>query len=180
MKYFFTKTDIKRCEDFANKIDTSFYETRKQINIEKRILDSKIGKLGELAVFNTLCFKYKIEEPDFKIYSVKEKSWDYDLKSNNFNLHVKTQLVDQAIKYGESWVFEKSDKHIFVNKKYNDYVAFVLIDLKNKQANIKAILNVNKIHEENLFKPMKLIHLSSKCAVYFNDLEKMQLNKIIL
>jgi hypothetical protein len=52
----------------------------------------KFGKLGEVATYHILKDKVSnITYPDFEIYSVKQKSWDYDIKSTEYNIHVKTQ-----------------------------------------------------------------------------------------
>ena len=82
----FTKEHIQKAEDFSKAVNTSLYASRNQWDADKRKLDSKIGKLGELAVYETLKSTYSdLSEPDFAIYSAKQKSWDYDLKAENIN-----------------------------------------------------------------------------------------------
>jgi hypothetical protein len=168
----FTSQDIKKCQDFANKIDTGFYATRNQFNNEKRIQDQIIGKIAEIVVFSY--FKEKGIEttpPDFNIYKKSKKSWDHDIKNQELNLHIKSQSVEQAKKYGTSFVFEKTDKKIFKEYSDKDYVCFVSVDLTNQSAEIKSILKLEDLHKNNLFKPMKLAHLTSKSAVYFDDVK---------
>lgn len=180
MKYQFTQEEYQACVDFSEGVDTSFYASRGQSNVDKRKKDSLVGKLGEVAVFNILKSKYEdLTYPDFKIYKPREKSWDFDLKAANLNLHVKTQNVEQGRLYGESWIFQHGgekrghyDKEIFDKTSPNQYVAFVTVDLPNKTAYIKSILHLDKLHENNLFKPPKLeyLKLANKLAVYFNDI----------
>lgn len=168
----FSNQDVKKCQDFANKIDTAYYATRRQTNNEKRVKDQIIGKLGEVATY--VYFKSKgieLTQPDFKLYSKAEKSWDFDLKGQDINLHVKSQAIYQAKKYGESWIFQNEDKHIFKDVSENDYVCFVLVDPDNNSAEVKSVVKLNELHSKNLFKKPKLIHLSSKSAVYFEDLK---------
>jgi len=168
----FTKEHLQKADEFANAVNTSLYARRNQWDADKRKLDSKIGKLGELAVYETL--KPTISDlsyPDFAIYTAKQKSWDYDLKAKDINLHVKCQNVVQAQRYGESWIFELTDKHIFKEYTENDYVAFVTVDLVKGEGNLKSILKVSDLHKKALFKKPKLDKLVSKAAVYYTDIE---------
>lgn len=177
----FKPQDIKKCQEFANSVDTRFYATRSQYNNEKRIKDQIIGKLGELAIF--AYFKAKNIEltfPDFKIYDKSKKSWDFDLKGKDFNLHVKSQAIYQSKKYGESWIFENSDRHIFKDISDNDYVCFVIVDLDNKVAEIKSIVQLQELHEKCLFKKPKLSYLTSKSAIYFQDLRSILKDKLFI
>lgn len=168
----FSKETLDKSEIFAGSVNTSFYAKRNQFDPEKRKLDAKIGKLGEFAVYEYLKDKVQnLTEPDCKIYKPKEKSWDYDLKAVDKNFHVKCQNVVQGLKYGESWIFQKEDQHIFKNYKPEDYVAFVSVDLSKNEAYIKSILSVAFLHNNNLFKKPKLSYLDNKAAVYFEDIK---------
>lgn len=176
----FTSQDITKCQEFAGKIDTGFYSTRGQFNNEKRIKDQIVGKLAEIVVFSY--FKDKGIEttpPDFNIYNKSKKSWDHDISNKDLNLHIKSQSIEQSKKYGTSFVFEKTDKKIFKDYSDKDYVCFVSIDLPNKTAEIKSILKLEDLHKHNLFKPMKLAHLTTKAAVYFDDVEVAFKDKLL-
>ncbi len=167
----FTSQEIKHCQEFANSIDTGFYATRNQFNKEKRTKDQVIGKLAEFAVHSF--FKEKemeVTKPDLQIYNKSKKSWDFDLKGKDLNLHVKSQSVEQGKKYGISWIFENSDKHIFRDIGSNDYVCFVIVDLDKQVGEIKSIVKLQKLHESELFKKPKLAYLTTKSAVYLDDL----------
>lgn len=169
----FTQQEIEKCQEFANKIDTRFYATRNQSNNDKRIKDQIFGKLGEIATFNSFKDKgIELTEPDFNIYGKNKKSWDFDLKGKDLNLHVKSQSISQSKKYGESWMFERNDRHVFKDISENDYVCFVIIDQDNKIAEIKAIVKLTDLHKYNLFEKPKLSYLTSKSAVYFTSLQK--------
>jgi hypothetical protein len=168
----FTQDHLQKAEDFSNAVNTSLYARRNQWDAGKRKLDSKIGKLGELAVYETLKPLYDdLSYPDFAIYSAKQKSWDYDLKAKDINLHVKCQNIVQAQRYGESWIFELTDKHIFKDFTDKDYVAFVTVDMVKGEGYIKSILPVSVLHKNALFKKPKLDKLISKAAVYFDDVK---------
>lgn len=180
MEYNFTKQDILACKTFSQDVNTSLYAQRGQLNDDKRKKDAFIGKLGEVAAYHLL--KGKIEnltEPDFKIYEAKNKSWDFDLKGDKYNVHVKSQNVEQGKKYGTSWLFQKGngkarhyDKEIFDQLSPNQYIAFMSVDLVDWSADLKAFVGLNLLHEKNLFDEPKLTYLQfgNKCAVYFDSL----------
>lgn len=175
-KFSFSPEDVAKCTEFSEAVDTSLYAKRNQWDVAKRKADSKIGKLGEVAVYNILKEKYpSITSPDFKIYKPREKSWDFDLKDPSFNLHIKTQEVMQAAKYGESWIFQNEDKHIFKDYSDKDYIAFVGMDWVQKCGTIKQILPVSLLHEMKLFKKPILAKLYSKSAVYFEDIKSLEM-----
>lgn len=170
-----SNVEYNKCVKFSGDVDTSLYAKRNQSNESKRKKDSVIGKIGEVASHRVLKDKFKdLTEPDFNIYSTKEKSWDFDLRATGLNLHVKSQDVEQGKRYGDSWVFQKEDKHIFKEYSENDYVAFVSVDLNTKECFVRAMLPVSLLHEQNLFKPMKLAHLSNKLAIYFDDIKSLK------
>jgi hypothetical protein len=174
---------IQNANNFAQQsISTNIkvYAARNQPNIQKGMNDNKIGKIGEEVVCayaqNILP---DITSPDYTIYKVRNKSWEKDLQSikANIKIGVKTQTVESANKYGESWVFQNQDKGIHGSGKTeeNNYIAFTLIDLDNKIGIIRAIVKVSWLHNNNLFMPMKLAHLqNNKKAVYYNELLKYE------
>lgn len=175
----FSEEEFSKCTEFANKIDTSFYSRRNQFDNDKRKKDQLIGKLGEIISFNYLNNKIKdLSYPDFNIYDKKQKSWDFDLKANGFNIHVKSQDIVQSKRYGESWIFQAGgkykgyDKEIFDKISPNQFICFCVIDLENKSGVIKSIVKLEYLHDNKLFKLPKLPKLQemNKMAVYFNDI----------
>lgn len=163
------------CFTFSNLVDTSLYVIRsQQFDNEKRKFDTLVGKLGEVASYIFLKNKtINLSKPDFSIYENKNKSWDYDLKSQEYNFHIKSQEIQQSQKFGLSWVFQKQDKHIFTEYKNNDYVVFVSVDIKQKIYSIKSIYQIEFLHKNNLFMPLKLPYLCDKLAVYHEHLNNI-------
>lgn len=171
MKIEFSDKDIEKCHKFATSIDTRFYASRAQFNNEKRIKDQIVGKLSELVAYRFLDSKgIKTSEPDFKIYEKKDKSWDFDMKSKEYNFHVKGQNIEQGRRYGVSWIFQDGDKHIFKEYSDKDYVCFVSIDLEKKIGEIRGVVSIPELHKRKLFKMPKLEYLKTKRAVYMADL----------
>ena len=181
-KVIFTAEELEKCEDFANNVDTSFYARRNQWDVNKRKIDARIGKLGEIAVYRSLIDKYPgLTYPDFKIYKPREKSWDFDLKHEKFNLHVKTQETLQATKFGESWIFQfgdgkkrNYDREIFDRTSPNQFIAFVKLNLLEGYGLVRAIVSLDLLHDKKLFAEPVLDKLkyANKVAVYYKDLEK--------
>jgi hypothetical protein len=172
---------IKDAEIFGEgSISTNIgiYAKRNQGNIEKGKLDNRNGKIGEMVVHSYLLSTFPdLTEPDFAIYTSRNKSWAKDLYSETTNkkFGVKSQTIESAKKYNESWVFQNEDTGIHGKKDKSDddnFIVFVLLDLKEKLGYIRAVVKVKWLHENGLFKPMKLAHLVSKKAVYFDDLKK--------
>lgn len=181
-KIIFTSEEIEKCTEFSEQVDTSLYAKRNQWDVNKRKADSKIGKLGEIAVYRSLVGKYPdLTYPDFKIYKPREKSWDFDLKHPNFNLHVKTQETLQASKFGESWIFQYGDgkkknydKEIFDRLSPNQYIAFVRLNVLEGYGTVRAIVSLDLLHDKKLFAEPVLdkLKFANKVAVYYKDLEK--------
>lgn len=181
-KIIFTPEDMQKCIEFSEQVDTSLYAQRNQWDVQKRKIDSKVGKLGELATYYNLVDKYPdITYPDFKIYKAKEKSWDFDLKSNSFNLHVKSQEALQGNKFGESWIFQFGngknrhyDKEIFDKLSPNQYISFVKVNLLTKEAEVRAIVSLDLLHDNKLFAlpVLEKLQQANKLAVYYKDLQK--------
>jgi hypothetical protein len=180
-----SQEEYEKCVEFSENVNTSLYAQRNQHNADKRKKDAKIGKLGELVAFHFLKDKYEVSYPDFKIYSIKEKSWDFDIKSQDFNLHVKTQDVLQSQRYGESWLFQYGagkvrhyDKEIFDRVTPYQYVCFTVWDDKAKYGLVKGIVSLDDLHDNKLFSLPVLPQLqkANKLAVYFKDLESNNIN----
>ncbi len=168
--------EIEKINAFANAIDTGYYATRNQFNADKRKIDQIVCKFGEFSVFSYLSSKYEISEPDLKIYSAREKSWDFDLKGNGINIHVKSQSRESGDRFGISWVFQNSDREIFNSTTQDQYVAFVSVDVNSNCSLIRTIVKLEDLHAEKLFKSPKLDYLkSNKFAVYYEDIKHKEI-----
>jgi len=169
-----TKSDLSKVEEFISKISTTHYASRGQNNPDKRKLDQKVGKLGELASYHLLKDKFdSLSPPDFEIYAVRKKSWAGDLPYDGGTIHSKSQLNTQAKRYGSSWVFEKKDKEIFEKYSDNDWVSFTTVNLESGYVELTALVKVADLHSKNLFSDLKLDYLNQfKRCVYQDDLIK--------
>ncbi len=182
IKYIISDEMYIKCKKFAEDSVSSSadkYARRQQFDVEKIKKDIFNGKIGEQGTWNCLSEFYpQLSEPDYQIYSKHQKSWDVDLKDpSGIKIAVKSQNIDSALSFGDSWVFQfgdgkkDCDQEVFKNPNEDDYVAFNSLNVPKRFGNIMAIVSINWLHEKNLFKPMQLKKLqTNKLAVYLEDL----------
>lgn len=189
-KFEITKEILDSCSKFADdSVSTSAdkYARRGQMNVSKIRNDIRNGKIGEEGAWIKVSELYpNLSRPDYLIYDKKEKSWDPDLKDieSGIRVAVKSQDINSALDFGESWVFQyrpnknyDCDNGIFECVDDEHYVAFVSLNVPKRFGTIKAIVKVKWLLENNLFKNMKKASLqNNKLAVYYEDLEKFSDN----
>lgn len=185
-QFVITKDIFDKCTQFAkNSVTTSSdkYARRNQFDIDKIIKDIRNGKIAEEIVFLQVSSVVPgLTPPDYNIYDKKNKSWDPDLKDSNSNLHlaVKSQDIESEQSFSRSWVFQYGnggkfdcDTGIFGKNNDNHYISFVSLNVPKRTGIIRALVKVNWLHNNKLFKEMKKQSLrGNKVAVYYEDLEK--------
>jgi hypothetical protein len=116
---------------------TTNYSDSNQSTLNKIRQDHFVSKLGEEAVYAILSQYGTTTQPDYKIYTAKQKSWEHDLQFENMGVAVKTQLRSSAIRYGLSWTFqagvERRDK---ILDDAEAWVFFVECDDTSKHKNL--------------------------------------------
>ena len=184
-KFAISEDILTRCTKFSkDSVSTSSdkYANRNQFDIIKIAKDIMNGKIGEEGVYQILSQQFpNLTKPDHQIYSKKDKSWDPDLRdeASKIRIAVKSQNIDSAIAFGESWVFQYGsggkydcDTGVFKENDPNHYVAFVALNTPKKTGIIRAVVKIQWLHDKKLFKEMKKQSLrGNKLAVYFDDLE---------
>lgn len=137
------------------------------------------GKLGEIAVYRmSKEYELPVGRPDFTIYDSKKKSFDADLSSPEFQIHVKSQGIDSANKYGISWILQFSgngrghqDK-LFRRVETNDYLAPCLV--KDTTVHIYGIIKVKKLFLEDMIEePKNPWFVDTKRAIYFDKIRTL-------
>ncbi|CAB4196913.1 hypothetical protein UFOVP1290_433 [uncultured Caudovirales phage] len=182
-----TEEIFSKCDKFAKEsvgTSTDKYARRNQFDPGKIMKDIRNGKIAEQISYEKISGIIPgLSEPDYNIYDKKHKSWDPDLKDKNSNIRVavKSQDIESALHFGESWVFQFND-----GKKYDcdtgifgkdlnqdHYVSFVLLNVAKRIGSIRSIVKVQWLHDKKLFKAMQKQNLQgNKVAVYFDDLSK--------
>jgi hypothetical protein len=168
--YVLTPEIIQMCEEFAEKCSPTNkiqYTKRNQTNPEKIKKDIRIGKMGEFAVYHIMLEKKinDITQPDLNIYLKTHKSFDSDLKCNNYNLHVKSQCLESASRFGISWMFQKEDPIVTTPSVY-DYFIGTIVDEKTKKVEVK----LSKPVKDLVFgEPVLDILKKTKVCVYLKN-----------
>lgn len=175
-----TQEDLERCKVFAEAVYSSNeaqYKRRNQSNPDKIKHQIVVGKLGELAVSRIL---RTTAEPDFTIYlDKKQKSFDSDLvfekDGTKYQVHVKTQEVDAADKYGLSWTFQYGGSGyghtdpLIIKPKDNDIVAMLKVDVNSLNCELCYLIDAKEL--PLLLKLPKLPQLYNiKRVVYASDI----------
>jgi len=170
----FSVEDINKCNVFSDKVFKStkdMYFIRGESNFKKIKYDCIIGKLGELAAYTYLNSKgFEVSEPDFKIYTSFEKSYDADLVTKcGKNIHVKSQGFKSMMRYGASWLLQKNDK-ITRNPTEDDYI--LMVSINANEADVLGVVRVLDLLENDLFEEPKVARYArTKKALYFDSIK---------
>lgn len=172
--YTLSSDIFKICEHFADKVfvtNKDEYAKRKQFNSSKIKNDILLGKLGEWGVYFMYLSKGRsnINTPDMSVYSHQKKSFDPDLYWGLFNLHIKSQSLDSATRYGDSWIFQAKDPLFGYSNEYDIIVGCrVAVDDNAKTATVEMLLE--KPFKKLKFGDTKLLKFSeNKKALYLKD-----------
>ncbi len=177
-----TKLDIEKCEAFAEaSVDSSLehYKKRRQGNRDKIIQDIICGKSGEIAAYKMMASKgLSCTKPDFEIYSGRKKSFDSDLSSGKFKLHLKSQTQESADKYGQSYILQwggRGHGHVdklFKHRTKEDFLIPTLVD--GRDVTIYGIINIDQIFLQGWVKEPRLDWFKDfKRAIYLEDLVQL-------
>lgn len=177
-----TPLEMKKCQNFSNGYNYSKYKDRNQNNTNTQKSQNSCGKIFEIAVCKWLQSRgQEVSQPDFSLYAVKDKSYAPDLIWDGQPLHIKSQPIESAGKFGESYTFQFADKsgkqnngdydkQIFDNPNSQDRIIMGLVD--GNIAIIRAATRLDILHSRGLFKPAIKYPLEKK-VVYYRDLEKL-------
>jgi hypothetical protein len=175
MKVKLLKRDIERCERFAEKRmngSKDEYKARGELRESKIFQDIVTGACGEIAVYRYLKNQgIESTKPDFKIYEKRKKSFDADLISEVGNLHVKSQTLESANKYGASWLFQKWDP-LLKDDHLKDYMVFCIVD--DREVTIEHICHIKDIIDNDaLDEPKVWRYKHTKHAIYLDHVKEL-------
>lgn len=139
------------------------------------VIQTTTGKIAEWGV--TLYFTdlpCTISDPDMTLYAQDKKSFDSDLTINGRDLHVKSQNMSSAEKFGTSWMFQYGGNGVgHCDKLFKDkdggWVAFCLVDEPKKTVQIVGICDFNTVRAK-LKEPKKEALKKTKRCIYLKDL----------
>lgn len=163
-----TKKFVKEFSKDVVNTTKNYIRNRNQTNVDKMITDHYYGKLGELAVWHYFSKTKNIEmsPPDFKITS--KKSFDADLNLSEYNIHVKSQHIGQANRFGISWMLQKTDK-LVSSPKDVDLFAFCIVDENDNVEILKLVYAKDIKYGEPKLDKLK----NNKTVIYYEDNENI-------
>lgn len=111
LPYHFSSEEISQARDFAalrtGRKDGAHYAVRSsQTNFDKILGDITVGALGEIATSRVL----QTSLPDFGYLTPDKKNFSADLTKNGYDLHVKSQSLEQAERFSTSWMCQSQDR----------------------------------------------------------------------
>lgn len=168
-KYYFNK-----CAKFADaQLETSknLYTYRGEHRLSKMREDIILGKLGEIAAYKYLKKRgFEVNKPDFEIYKGRRKSFDADLSTKCGKLvHVKSQSYVSMVRYGASWLMQKSDKLISAPKD-KEYV--LMVTLRGLEAEVLGVVSALDLVDSELYNTPKVQrYAKTKVALYFDEIK---------
>lgn len=153
-----------------------------------RILSQiEAGKMGEQAIHDKLVvYLTELTQPDYAIYSAKQKNWNPDLTDASVNpiitIGCKSQEYGQGLLFGESWVCEyradakyDRDRGIFSEeaKRPGHFICFATVNMSKKWVELRALIAISTLHEKKLFEAMVKKSLqNNKLAIYMESIER--------
>jgi hypothetical protein len=177
-----TKKEIERCREFAElSVDSSLnhYKRRNNTSRSRIVEDITIGKCGEVGIYKLL--KKLGMEPskvDFEVYKAGKKSFNADIVSFGYYLHCKSQSVESALKYGNSWILQyngygrgHTDK-LFKSRSRYDMLVPCMVD--DNEVTVFGIIRVDKLFDKKMIKLPKVPWFQdTKRAIYWEDLKTL-------
>ena len=143
------------------------YANRGESRVDKMIDDIVCGTMGEYAVYKLLrAASLPCTKPDLTIYETKKKSFSADLFSGELNIHVKSQTVFSAERYGYSWLCQRSDP-LYRQPKEHDIMAFCCVDLEARVVTFLGFVKAFDIKKYDLWSNCKVpMFRRTKIALY--------------
>jgi hypothetical protein len=170
MKIKINSEDFAKCVEFAHECvntNMSAYKRRNQGDKNKVISDISVGKIAEIAVHQYLINHKNVtcSYPDFMIYGASKKSFDADLYTKKYNIHVKSQDIKSSRIYGESWQFQKNDI-LTHSPNDNDLIILCIVNLDTVE--IKRIIAASNLVGKYGLPKNKNLH--DKLTLYYEDI----------
>lgn len=172
-EYYLSSDILIMCEAFADRVihsNKDEYARRKQLNLEKIRKDLVVGKLAEWGVYFIYLARGRyLNTPDMQIYPKEHKSFDPDLRWGLYNLHIKSQTIESAFNYGDSWIFQAKDPLFEFSNDY-DIVIGCRVGLDDFERGALVRVMLEKQFKQIKFGETKLGKFyGNKKAIYLKD-----------
>jgi hypothetical protein len=183
--YKFSQELLEKCKNFSKEYIISSKDElarRGQSNLMLITSQSILGKLGEELVYATYAPYFpNLSKPDYQIYDKRYKSWEPDLVDNLTGIKFEVKSKDRyyADKYRPSWTFAKNDRKIFGSKldsqdlDTSQFICMTVIDTKLLCGRLLSCVNLQWLHDKNLFEELDHKELTTKLTVRFDSMIKV-------
>lgn len=166
------------CEQFAAArmgLSANLYKFRGEASMIKIHKDIVQGCMAEFAVYNYLQSKgLPCTKPDLSIHGNGQKSFSADLQSGSNLLHVKSQSIESALKYSDSWIFQQEDSVLSLPSE-NGYAFFCVVS--DNVVYIKAAVYIIEMLEADVVSSPKVgKYARYKSAIYLSELINKNVN----
>lgn len=179
------KDQWHRCKLYAENEFETVQKTRAQrgqTNPKRIKHQTAVGKMGELVAYDWLIQKgYNCSEPDFNIYSGRNKSWESDMyilsSHGKFKVACKAQDEVSARRFGRSWIFQKGGNGFGhtdpVIQSGESLSVFVSLNLEKETGEVMGPFRMQDMRP--LFKEPRVKRLRySKVALYWEDMQNVK------
>lgn len=174
-----------KCRLYAENEFATVQKTRAQrgqTNPKRIKHQTAVGKMGELIACDRLReMGYNCSDPDFTIYTGRNKSWDSDMhilsSHGKFKVACKSQDEVSAKRYGRSWIFQKGGQGYGhtdpIIQKGESLSVFVSLNLAEQTAEVMGPFRMCDMRP--LFKEPRVKKLRySKVALYWEDMQNVK------
>jgi len=171
--YVVTDDEIKEITTFTNQSNTHKYSQRnKQASSSKLMRDIQMGKMGEVAASKYLKENFDLDfKADFKIYAIKDKSFDADLGSK---IHVKSCNMKWR-----SWTFQYANgtDPLLLDKDSEEWLVLTEVDVPKKTVYIRALVQWKDVSNLIDLPKLEYLHDTKRC-LYWDDQSRRKIKKI--
>ena len=169
-----------KCVEYSEKrrpqLKNSYKESG-QNDVDKKVLDERYGKAGEVVAMKTIGCSIGVTKLDFKIYEFADKSWKPDLFSGDGKMDFAVKACVRSCDE-PSWLIQndpngRRDEEI-LNPRPNLFMVFVVVDPVLKTGRVVSIIPTTSLCP-TLFAPLRKKTIVGKMAIYYTGLKSHNL-----
>lgn len=170
--------DLEICSAYAEAVyetNKAAYANRNQKQRHRLLRQNVCGKMAELAFYDFVTRAgLSASFPDFMIYRQPKKSFSPDMhleyNGRKISCHVKSQDKIREQRWSASWLFEKNKDPLVMAPLEHADELLVFVRVDDLKVEIRGMIWVPEALP--YFKATVLPFLSTKTALYYNDLAK--------
>ncbi|MCK9370555.1 hypothetical protein M0R04_11650 [Candidatus Dojkabacteria bacterium] len=145
--------------------DLTFYNDNRAFS---KIADILVGVIGELGAYQYLRDKgYDVNLPNFEYTKNKTYAADFATEDGSKKFHVKSQSLESARRYGDSWLIQRNDRIVKVQPIIeNEFIICCAVD----PVNFSVRILLDKPVKDVVYNECKVpAYALTKVAIYLED-----------